>query len=321
LEITFLGTSSGVPTRSRNVSSVAIRLPQRAEVWLFDCGEGTQHQLQRSNLKSSQIRRIFITHMHGDHIYGLMGLIASSGLAGNAGAIDIYGPEGLKEYLHSAAKYSYLNVGSRLRIHPVKTGLIYEDDEFRVEAALLKHRIPAHGYRISEKDRPGMFDVEKARAIGIPPGPIYGELKQGRAIALDDGRIVNGRELCGQPEIGRKVVYCTDTVFCDEAVELARDADVLIHEATFAHQDAAMAFEKMHSTTTMAAQVALLAGVKQLILTHFSPRYAMGNSIGLDDLKQEARAIFPNTKLAYDFYTYEVPRRRELGSVTAATVK
>ncbi len=311
MEITFLGTSSGVPTRSRNVSSVAIRLPQRAEVWLLDCGEGTQHQLQRSDIKSSQIRRIFITHMHGDHTYGLMGLIASCGLAGSGQAIDIYGPEGLKEYLQTAAKYSYLNLGSRLRIHRVKTGLVYEDNEFRVDAQLLKHRVPAHGYRLSEKDRPGIFNVEKAKALGIPPGPVYGQLKQGQVITLDDGRIINGKELCGEPEIGRKVVYCTDTVFCDGAVELAKDADVLIHEATFAHQDAAMAFEKMHSTSTMAAQVALLAGVKQLIVTHFSPRYASGNPIQLDDLKQEARAIFPNTKLAYDFYTYEVPRRRE----------
>lgn len=311
MEITFLGTSSGVPTRSRNVSSVALRLPQRAEVWLFDCGEGTQHQLQRSDLKSSQIRRIFITHMHGDHTFGLMGLIASCGLAGSGQTIDIYGPEGLKEYLQAVAKYSYMNLGSRLNIHTVKPGLVYEDDEFSVSCQLLKHRVPAHGYRISEKDRPGTFNLEKAKSLGIPPGPIYGKLKQGHIVTLEDGRKINGKELCGQPEVGRKVVYCTDTVFCDAAVELSQEADVLIHEATFAHQDAEMAFEKMHSTTTMAAQVALLAGVKQLIMTHFSPRYAPGNPIQLDDLKREARAIFPNTKLAYDFYSHEVPRRRD----------
>ena len=311
MEITFLGTSSGVPTRSRNVSSVALRLPQRGEVWLFDCGEGTQHQLQRSEIKSSQIRRIFVTHMHGDHTFGLMGLIASCGLAGTGQPIDIYGPEGLKEYLQAAAKYSYMNFGSRLKIHTVKTGLLYEDDEFSVSCRLLKHRIPAHGYRITEKDRPGTFNLEKAKSLGIPPGPIYGKLKQGEVVTLDDGRKINGKDLCGQLEIGRKVAYCTDTVFCDAAVELAQDADVLIHEATFAHQDADMAFEKMHSTTTMAAQVALLAGVKQLIMTHFSPRYAPGNPIQLDDLKQEARAIFSQTKLAYDFYSYEVPRRRQ----------
>ncbi len=310
MEITFLGTSSGVPTRSRNVSSVALRLPQRAEVWLFDCGEGTQHQLQRSDLKSSQIRRIFITHMHGDHTFGLMGLIASCGLAGSGQPIDIYGPDGLKEYLQTAAKYSYMSFGSHIRIHTVKTGLVYEDNEFSVSCKLLKHRVPAHGYRITEKDRPGTFNLHKAQALGISPGPVYGKLKQGQVVTLEDGRIINGKDLCGEPEIGRKVVYCTDTVFCDAAVELAQDGDVLIHEATFAHQDSEMAFEKMHSTTTMAAQVALLAGVNQLIMTHFSPRYAPGNAIQLDDLKQEAQAIFPNTKLAYDFYTYEVPRRR-----------
>jgi ribonuclease Z len=300
VEITFLGTSSGVPTRSRNVSSVALRLPQRGEVWLFDCGEGTQHQLQRSDLKSSQIRRIFVTHMHGDHTFGLMGLIASCGLAGTGQPIDIYGPEGLKEYLQATAKYSYMHFGDRLKIHPVKTGVLYEDDEFVVSCQLLKHRVPAHGYRVVEKDRPGMFNLEKAQSLGIPPGPVYGKLKQGQTITLEDGRQINGKDLCGVPEVGRKFVYCTDTVFCEGAVALAQDADVLIHEATFAHQDAQMAFDKMHSTSTMAAQVALLAGVKQLIMTHFSPRYAPGNPIQLDNLKQEARAIFPQTKLAYD---------------------
>ncbi len=310
MEITFLGTSSGVPTRARNVSSVALRLPQRAEVWLFDCGEGTQHQLLRSEIKTSQIRRIFITHMHGDHIFGLMGLIASCGLAGNAQNIEIFGPAGLEDYLKACSKYSYINFGSRLQVHTVQPGLVYEDEEFSVSCTLLKHRVPAYGYRIAEKDRPGRFDVEKAKALEIPPGPIYGKLKQGEIVTLADGRQINGKELCGEPEIGRKVVYCTDTVFCDAAVELATDADVLIHEATFAHQDAEMAFERLHSTSTMAAQVALLAGVKQLIMTHFSPRYAPGNNLQLDDLKQEARAIFPNTKLAYDFLTYEVPRRR-----------
>lgn len=311
MEITFLGTSSGVPTRGRNVSSVALRLPQKAEVWLFDCGEGTQHQLLRSEIRSSQIRRIFITHMHGDHIFGLMGAIASSGLAGNAQKIDIYGPAGLGEYLQACAKYSYMNLGSRLQVHTVKPGLVYEEEQFMVHCQLLKHRVPAYGYRVTEKDRPGKFDLEKAKALKIPPGPIYGLLKQGKTITLEDGRKINGRELCGEPEIGRKVVYCTDTVFCDAAVELAQDADVLIHEATFAHQDAEMAFERLHSTSTMAAQVALLAGVKKLIMTHFSPRYAPGNNLQLENLKQEARAIFPNTKLAYDFFTYEVPRRRE----------
>ena len=310
VEITFLGTSSGVPTRSRNVSSVAVRLPQRAEIWLFDCGEGTQHQLLRSELKISQLKRIFITHMHGDHIFGLMGLLASCGLAGNAQGIDIYGPAGLDEYLRACCKYSHTNFFHRVQVHAVQPGVIYEDEEFTVSCRPLKHRVSAFGYRIGEKDRPGRFNVEKAAALGIPSGPVYGRLKRGETVTLSDGRQIRGTELCGETEPGRKVAYCTDTIYCEAAVELARGADVLIHEATFAHQDAPLAFDRLHSTSTMAAQVALAAGVKQLIMTHFSPRYAPGNSLEVKDLLREAWAIFPHTKLAYDFLTYEVPRRR-----------
>ena len=311
MEITFLGTSSGVPTRSRNVSSVALRLPQRAEVWLFDCGEGTQHQLLRSELRISQLRRIFITHMHGDHIFGLMGLLASCGLAGDAQDIDIYGPSGLDKYISSCSKYSYTNFAHRVKVHTVQPGMVYEDQEFSVSCRLLKHRVPAYGYRVSERDRPGKFNLEKAIALNIPSGPIYGQLKRGETVELPDGRIIEGKDFVGEQEIGRKIAYCTDTVFCEAAVELAEDADILIHEATFAHQDAGLAFERLHSTSTMAAQVALAAGVKQLIMTHFSPRYTPGNALTLDNLKQEARAIFPDTKLAYDFFSYEVPRRRK----------
>jgi ribonuclease Z len=309
VQITFLGTSSGIPTRSRNVSSIALRLPQRAELWLFDCGEGTQHQLLRSDVKTSQLRRIFITHLHGDHIFGLMGLLASCGLAGNVQHVDIYGPPGLNEYLRACERYSHTHFSYPVRVRTVEPGVIYEDEEFVVSCGYLKHRITAFGYRVVEKDRAGRFNVEKAKELGIPSGPIYGKLKRGEKVTLPDGREINGADFCSPPETGRKVVYCTDTVFCDGAVELAQDADVLIHEATFAHQDAQMAFDRLHSTSTMAAQVALAAQVKHLIMTHFSPRYAPGNAIGLDNLLQEAQAIFPNTQLAYDFLAYEVPRR------------
>jgi ribonuclease Z len=311
VQITFLGTSSGVPTRSRNVSSVAIRLPQRAELWLLDCGEGTQHQILRSDLKVSQLSRIFITHMHGDHIFGLTGLLASCGLAGNVERVDIYGPPGLNEYLQAVARYSYTHFSFPVKVHTIRPGVIYSDDEFTVTCGLLHHRITSFGYRISEKDKPGRFDVEKATAMQIPPGPIYGQLKRGETVTLPDGRVINGNELCGPTEIGRKIAYCTDTIFCEGAVELAKDADVLIHEATFAHQDSDLAFQRLHSTTTMAAQTALAAGVNRLLMTHFSPRYAPGNPVEMKDLLQEARAIFPKTDMAYDFMIYEVPRRRE----------
>ncbi len=298
-----------MPTRARNVSSVALRLPQRAEVWMFDCGEGTQHQLLRSDLRISQIRRIFVTHMHGDHTFGLMGLLASCGLAGNPERIDIYGPPDLDDYLRACSRYSQTHFSYPVKVHTVKPGVVFEDEEFSVRCALLKHRVPAFGYRITEKDRPGHFDVEKAKTLGIPSGPLYGQLKRGERVTLPDGRQINGAELCGQIEVGRKIAYCTDTVYCESAIELARDADVLIHEATFAHQDAELAYQRLHSTSTMAAQAALTAHVKQLIMTHFSPRYAPGNPIELRNLLEEARSIFPNTQLASDFWTYEVPRR------------
>lgn len=308
MQITFLGTSSGVPTRSRNVSGVALRLPQRAEVWLFDCGEGTQHQFLRSDLRISQITRIFITHMHGDHIFGLMGLLASCGLAGNPSRIDIYGPPDLEDYLKACRRYSQTHFSYPLKVHTVRPGVVFEDAEFTVSCQLLQHRVPAFGYRVVEKDRPGQFNVEQAIALGIPSGPVYGQLKRGETITLPDGRRIHGRDLCGADQAGRKFVYCTDTVYCDAAVKLATEADVLIHEATFAHQDAEMAYQRLHSTSTMAAQVALGAQAKKLIMTHFSPRYAPGNPVEVKDLLLEARAIFPNTELASDFWTVEIPR-------------
>ncbi|NJM97590.1 MAG: ribonuclease Z [Phormidesmis sp. RL_2_1] len=319
MQITFLGTSSGVPTRSRNVSSVALRLPQRAEVWLFDCGESTQHQFLKSDFKSSQIRRIFVTHMHGDHIFGLPGLLASCGMAGTGQQqIDIYGPPELAKYLDACRRYSKTQSSYPIQVHVTEPGKVYEDDDFIVLCQRLKHRIPAHGYRVVEKDRTGHFDVKRALSLGIPSGPLYGKLKRGEVVTLADGRKVNGAELCGPAIVGRKFAYCTDTVFCESAIELAVEADVLIHEATFAHQDAELAYQRMHSTSTMAAQVALAAQVKQLIITHFSPRYAPGNVLQLSDLLNEAQAIFPNTIMAKDFLTYDIPRKNVSANVEVA---
>ena len=311
VQVTFLGTSSGVPTRGRNVSAVALRLPQRSELWLFDCGEGTQHQFLRSELRVSQLSRIFITHMHGDHVFGLPGLLASLGLAGTCNGIDLYGPDPLRDYLEGVLRTSSTRIGYPLRTHRVKQAaqsgaVLLDDDDLQVRCTPLTHRVPAFAYRVDQRPRPGRFAVEQARALGIPPGPIYAQLKAGQTVTLDDGRIINGATLCGPPRPGCSLVYCTDTVFCDAAVELARGADLLIHESTFAHGEAEMAIAKQHSTSTMAAQTALAAGVKQLVLTHLSPRYMPGNPVTPDDLLAEARAIFPNTELAKDFLTLEL---------------
>ena len=311
MQVTFLGTSSGVPTRARNVSAVALRLPQRAELWLFDCGEGTQHQFLRSELRVSQLRRIFVTHMHGDHVFGLPGLLASLGLAGSCGGIDLYGPDPLRDYLEGVMRTSSTRIGYPLRTHRVKEAaargsLVLDDDDITVRCTALTHRVPAYAYRVDQKPRPGRFDVERARALGVPPGPVYGELKAGRSVTLDDGRVIRGEALCGPPRPGRSVVYCTDTVFSEAAVALARGADLLIHESTFSHGEAELAIARQHSTSTMAAQTALEAGVKQLVLTHLSPRYVAGNPMTPDDLVAEARAIFPETVVAKDFLSLSV---------------
>ena len=311
VQVTFLGTSSGVPTRARNVSAVALRLPQRSELWLFDCGEGTQHQFLRSELRLSQLRRVFVTHMHGDHVFGLPGLLASLGLAGNSSGVDLYGPEALEAYLQGVLRTSSTRIGYPITVHRVKEAaqqgqLVLEDDDIIVRATPLTHRVPAYAYRIDQKPRTGRFDIDKARALKIPPGPVYAQLKQGRTVTLEDGRRIDGRELCGPDRPGVSIVYCTDTVFCEAAVELARGADLLIHEATFSHAEAEMAFQRQHSTSTMAAQTAAEAGVKQLALTHLSPRYAPGNAVTPDDLLHEAQAIFPNTLLAKDFLTLDI---------------
>ncbi|TCD56194.1 ribonuclease Z [Synechococcus sp. BS55D] len=311
MQVTFLGTSSGVPTRARNVSAVALRLPQRSELWLFDCGEGTQHQFLRSDLRLSQLRRVFVTHMHGDHVFGLPGLLASLGLAGSSSGVDLYGPDPLEAYLQGVLRTSSTRIGYPLAVHRVKEAaeagtLVLEDDDILVRATPLNHRVPAYAYRIEQKPRAGRFDVDQAKALKIPPGPIYAALKRGETVTLEDGRCIDGRTLCGPDRPGVSMVYCTDTVFSEAAVELARGADLLIHEATFAHSEAEMAFQRQHSTSTMAAQTAAEAGVKQLVLTHLSPRYAPGNAITADDLLAEAQAIFPETTLAKDFLTLEV---------------
>ena len=311
MNITFLGTSSGVPTLSRNVSSLALKLSQKAEVWLFDCGEGTQHQLIKSTIKSSQIRKIFITHMHGDHIYGLPGLLATLGLSGNSKGIEIYGPSNLKNFIYSALKNSYCKISFPLKFFEVENSAqtntnLFEDELIEVKCASLKHRLPAYGYRVNEKDKPGEFKLEKAKKLNIPEGPIYGKLHSGEIVELEDGRILNGSDFCGEPRKGESFVYCTDTIFSERAVELSKNVDLLVHESTFSEKDEEMAFEKLHSTTTMAAKTALLSNAKKLVLTHLSPRYTPKSAVKPADLLNEAKKIFPNTFLAKDFLTTKI---------------
>lgn len=308
MRVTFLGTSSGAPTRSRNVSGLALQLPEQATLWLFDCGEGTQHQILRSPLRLSHLERVFITHLHGDHLFGLPGLLASRAMQnGGSTPVTLYGPSGLGEYIQASLDISRSRPGYPINVQIVQPGIIYEEERFLVQCAPLNHRVECYGFAVIEKQLPGRFNVEKAKALGIPEGPLYGRLKAGEVIKLEDGRVIDGKTLVGPPRPGRKVVYCGDTTYTPRAVELAKDADLLIHEATYRSAEAEHARRGKHSTAEMAARVALEANVRCLILTHFSARYETGT--GLMELWKEAQAVFPNTLVAYDFFTYEVPRQ------------
>lgn len=315
MKVIFLGTSSGMPTLRRNVSAIALVFTNSNKLWLWDCGECTQQQIQKTPLKLSKLEKIFITHLHGDHIFGLPGLLASRGLRSgqNLRGIQLYGPEGLDIYLNEVQNITktYFPYEIEIKVIPenLSKGTLWEDQEYIVRYVLLNHNIKTYGYSIEEKKGKSRFLVEKARQFNIPSGPIYGALKEGQTVKLTDGRIFQGKDFVNKIRKGRKVVFCGDTTYCENLVLLAKDADLLIHEATFSQQEEDIAKRNFHSTTTIAAQVAEEAQVKQLILTHISPRYGSNNNrsvINERDLLAEAQNIFAQTLLAEDFMEYIV---------------
>ncbi|WP_232699683.1 ribonuclease Z [Brevibacillus daliensis] len=313
MQIVFLGTSSGAPTTKRNVSGIGLRLLQRGSWWLFDCGEGTQHQIMHSILNISQLEKIFITHLHGDHIFGLMGMLASRSLRGSdTSKITLYGPKGLEEYIQAIMKISPIHLQYPLEIKITEEGVIYEDDEMIVEAAKVKHRVPAFAYSVTEKPRPGAFKIKLAKEAGIPKGPWYASLKAGKTITLEDGRVFDGKDFVNPPQPGLKVAFSGDTIPCEAMVKLAEGADLLIHESTYVHKHLELAERSGHSTAYQAASIAEAAGVKELILTHISPRYDTEDGpITLDDMVKEAQSVFPTTILAEDLAIHEIKRTRQ----------
>ncbi|QRG69712.1 ribonuclease Z [Brevibacillus choshinensis] len=310
--VTFLGTGSGAPTTRRNVSGIGLRFLQAGKWWLFDCGEGTQHQLLRSPMKISQLEKIFITHLHGDHLYGLIGLLASRSLRnGEAAPLELYGPPGLDRYFRAVMETSPVHLQYPLELKIVSEGVVYEDEDVVVTCRMAKHRVPSFAYAVTEKEKPGAFLVDLAKQAGVPSGPMYGLLKRGERITLDDGTVLDGKDFVGEPQPGRKIVFSGDTEPCKAVRELASGADLLVHEATYSQRDKELAVRSGHSTAQEAAELAKQAGVKQLCLTHFSPRYEdEEGDFTLEDLLAEARAIHPSTVLAEDFGSVSVKRVR-----------
>ncbi|GAB6930157.1 ribonuclease Z [Paenibacillus sp. JCM 10914] len=307
MELYFLGTNAGVPTLQRNVTSIALRLlEERRSLWLFDCGEGTQHQILKSPLKLSKLEKIFITHLHGDHLFGLPGLLSSRGAQGVKLPLMIYGPPGIKNFVETTLGISQSRVPYTMEIIEHTGGILFEDHSFRVESALLDHRAESYGYRIVEKDLPGSLDLKRLEAYGLKPGPLYGKLKRGESVDLGGGRWIHAQEVLLAPKKGRIVTILGDTRPCSGVEQLAAGADLLVHEATFMEDLTELAHEYYHSTAKQAAEAAARAGVKTLFLTHFSSRYK--DVEHLQPLLNEAKAIFGNTKLAEDFGLYPVQR-------------
>lgn len=306
MELEFLGTGAGVPAKHRNVSGIAFKLlDERNAVWLFDCGEGTQMQILRTNIRPRKIEKIFITHLHGDHIFGLPGLISSRSFQGGNETLEIYGPKGIKNFIQTALKISQTRLSYNIKFFEIENeGLIFKDQQFQVYCQKLDHGITSYGYRVVEADHEGELQVAELQKLGVAPGPIYGRLKKGETVTLADGRQLSGKDFVGAAKKGRIVTILGDTRRTQSAIELARGADALVHESTFNKNEAQMAKAYFHSTTHQAADVAKRAGVKQLLLTHISARYLGKDAVGLET---EAKEVFPNTKIVKDFDVIEIP--------------
>ena len=308
LDVVFLGTSGSMPTAKRALPATLVR--RGGDRLLFDCGEGTQRQLLRSDVGLIELEEIFLTHFHADHYLGLPGMLKTFALRGREVPLTIYGPAGLDQLLGALGR-----IFGRLT-YPVSTvelepGEPLPRDGYRIEPFPVSHGVTAIGYALVEEERPGRFDVERADALGVPGGPERGMLQRGEAVTLADGRVVQPGDVLGNPRAGRKVVLTGDTAPAASVVDAAAGADLLVHEATFLADERERARETLHSTAGEAALAAREAGVKLLALTHVSTRY-FGHQV-----VEEATELFPATVVPRDFdvVTVPFPERGEPGLV------
>ena len=300
LSITFLGTSASIPTIDRNVAGLAVQ--REGETILFDCGEGSQRQMMRYGVGFS-FREIFFTHYHADHMLGVTGLLRTLGLQDRSAPVLLYGPKGAQRVLGAAITLGIERNKFPVEILEVKPGDRLARDEYDVVVFETDHRADTVGFALVEHARLGRFNPERARELGIPEGPLWGELHRGKPITLPDGRTIGPSDLVGAPRRGRVLVYTGDTRPHLGVIEAARGADLLVHEATFGGDEQDRARETGHSTAAEAARVAVEAGARRLALTHISSRYNRDAA----ELLAEARAVFPETIIARDGMTIDVP--------------
>lgn len=300
--IQFLGTNAGSPTLNRNVSSIALILNEyNNNVWLFDCGESTQRQILYTSIKLNKINKIFITHLHGDHIFGLPGLLTTRSMFFTKNPLTLYGPKGVRNYILNTLKISNSFISFPLNIVEInKEGEIYRDDNFKIIAVLLKHSIECYGFYIKEFNKTGHLNVCELIKRKIFPGPIYKLLKMGKKIIINN-ILVDGKDFLGPYIKGKKIVILGDTSYLNNFKY--KNIDLLIHESTLDSSMTRKANFRGHSTNIQAAYFAKQNNVKKLIITHFSSRYSNKK---INFFLQECRCIFPNTKKADDFLVFKI---------------
>jgi ribonuclease Z len=300
MQVIFLGTGGSIPTPKRGLSAIAVR--RKNELLLFDCGEGTQRQMIQAGVGFHRKAKIFVTHMHGDHVLGLPGLLQTMSLMGRKKKLEIYGPQGIEAFVKATNQTVRFSLIFSVEVSEVESGLVCEEKEYTVVAAQSNHIDNSLAYALVEKPRPGRFNTEKAKKLGIPEGPLWSKLQCGSSVTFSNGKKVEPEMVLGAPRPGRKIVYSGDTGQSENLVKLAEKADLLIHEATFDDEMTERAKEDGHSTPSLAAETAKKAGVKRLILTHISARYKDTNL-----LLQQAKKTFANTEVAEDFLRLELP--------------
>ena len=304
IRVTFLGTAAARPTVRRNVSAIALQ--REGDSFLLDCGEGTQRQMMRYGTGFA-VRDVFVTHLHADHFLGITGLLRTMALQGRTDPLRIFGPEASRGTLEQAVSLGVDRVPFPLTIDELRAGSRVEYDEYDVVAFPVDHRTSALGYAFVEHERLGRFDVERARALGVPEGELFGKLHMGEAVEVD-GRRIEPADVVGPPRRGRVVVYAGDTCPCEATIEIAKGASLLIHEATFGDDEADRARQTYHSTARGAATLASEAGVRRLYLTHVSARYSDDPSA----LEAEAREAFPGAVIARDGLAIEIPHNDDV---------
>jgi len=300
LQVIFLGTAGSIPTTQRALPAIAIR--RENELILFDCGEGAQRQMIRAKVGFHKKTKILITHMHGDHVLGLPGLLQTMALLGREQELEIYGPTGIQAFINAIEETVQFTRTFPMNIKEItEEGPICEEREYVIQAAKASHVIDAFAYALVEKPRPGRFQKEKARRLGVPKGPLWSKLQHGDSIELPSKKTVKPEDVLGKPRAGRKVVYTGDTRPVKALITLAKGADLLIHEATLGDELKDRAVVDGHSTPSEAAKTAKRANVKRLILTHISARYKSSEA-----LLKEARKIFKDSDVAEDFMRIEL---------------